>query len=145
MKETDPTDEWINLVRKQLMGKAHLAFQEEAVEMETPYQVFKFMLGRKVATADKARRSVWLAKPFMEEEPKIILRKVLKALSMLKEKLATPEAAVQEIFGGFRHHHFAEETLMLLDSNRAEKPHQQYKLRLSSDSGRPRTSTQGGG
>ena len=44
---------------------------------------------------------------------------------MLKEKLATPEATVQEIFNRFLHRHFTEDTLMLLDSNRAEIPHQQ--------------------
>ena len=83
------------------------------------------MLERMDASADKARRTIWLAKPSMEEGPEILLRRVLRAITMLKEKLATPEAAAQEFFQGFLHQHFTEETLMLLDSNRAETPQQQ--------------------
>ena len=119
-------NEWVNLIRKQLTGKVLSAFLEEVIEMGTPYHVFRStMLERMGATADKARRTIWLAKPSMEEGPEILLRRVLRAITMLKKKLATLEAAAQEIFQGFLHQHFTEETLMLLDSNRAETPQQQ--------------------
>ena len=69
-------NEWVNLIRKQLTGKVSSAFQKEAIEMGTPYHVFRStMLERMGATANKARRTIWLAKPSMEEGPEILLRR----------------------------------------------------------------------
>ena len=94
--------------------------------MGTPFHVFRSKMPERMsATADEARKTIWLAKPSMEEGPEILLRRALRAITMLKEKLATPEAAAQEIFQGFLHQHFTEETLMLLDSSRAETPQQE--------------------
>ena len=92
-------EEWVNLIRKQLKGKALSAFQEDDIKRDTSYKVFKSMILEQMgATVDKARRTVLLAKPSVEEHPEILLRNVLQSLSMLKEKLATPERAMQEIF-----------------------------------------------
>ena len=60
----------------------------------------------------------------MEEGPEVLLRNVLRALSILKETLTTPEAVVQEIFNGFLTQHFGEETLLLLDSSLTPTPQQ---------------------
>ena len=134
-------NEWVNLIRKQLTGKVPSAFQEEAIEVGTPYHVFRStMLERMGAIADKARRTIWLAKLSMEEGPEILLRRVLRAITMLKEKLDTPEAAAQEIFQGFLHQLFTGCYWTAIEQKRHSN-----KVRLSRDSGRPRTSMQGGG
>ena len=64
-------------------------------------------------------------------------------LSMLKEELATQEAALQEIFDGFLHQNFSEGTLSVLDSNRAEMPHE--KITQICNSGMPKTYIHGEG
>ena len=44
----------------------------------------------------------------MEEDSEILLRNVLRSLSMLKERLATPEVAVEAIFWEYNKDHIAQ-------------------------------------
>ena len=63
-----PKTEWISIIRKQLMGKALLAYQEIAPDILMLYHTFKArMLDQLGATLEQARQTVWLSKTTMDE------------------------------------------------------------------------------
>ena len=121
-----PKTEWTGIIRKQLTGKALLAFQEIAPDTVMPYDTFKAeMLQQLGATIEQARRTVWLARPNMDEGPELFLKRTQRSLNRLKVKLTSPDKAAQEFFQGVITQYFSEETLLLLDTSKAESPHQQ--------------------
>ena len=76
------------------------------------------------ATVDKARWTVWLAKPYGGRSRNPAQNCSAITLNAEEEANYTRSSSIK-ISRGFLHQYFAEEILMLLDSNRAEMPHQQ--------------------
>ena len=118
----------MGILRRQLSGKALTAYQELAMDPESPYAIVKqALLEAMGATIEEARRTIWLSKLNIDEGPELVLKKIVRAVNRLKNNLTSPEHAAKD-FLGFMVQHFLDETLMMLDNHHTETSHQQIQI-----------------
>ena len=114
MQEADIREEdWLPILRKQLVGKALSIFMELSPREDTPYQDIKIdLLERLGSTPQQARRGIWLEKPKTDEDPRSFLPRTRKALSRIKPQITSTEDALNEMFQGVMLRNYSNEALL---------------------------------
>ena len=114
MQEADIREEdWLPILRKQLVGKALSIFMELSPREDTPYQDIKIdLLERLGSTPHQARRVIWLEKPKTDEDPRSFIQRTRKALSRIKPLITSTEDALNEMFQGVMLRNYSSEALL---------------------------------
>ena len=122
MEEAEmPVKLWLELLRKQLTGKALTAYKEISLSPETPYlEVKQALLERMGATARQARRTYWLKKPKQDEGPESFLEQALRMITRVSTLMTTPQQVQRELFKGLIYHYFSEEAILLIEKCQEE-------------------------
>ena len=117
MEEANIEEEnWLPILRKQLVGKALSVFMElNAMEMTHYLEVKDSLLERLGSTPQQARRAIWLEKPRPDKDPRSFLQRISKALSRIKPLLNSAEDALNKFVHGVLLRNYSNETLLYVN------------------------------
>ena len=117
MEEANIEEEnWLPILRKQLVGKALSVFMELNATEKTHYlEVKDSLLEWLGSTPQQARRAIWLEKPRPDEDPRSFLQRISKALSRIKPLLNSAEDALNEFFHGVLLRNYSNEALLYVN------------------------------